>query len=179
MSDLNDLKVEAFTAKRVRNDYRGGKMTWQTYHAVRNAIFRTCRKFGTAGPMGEIKLDPDVADLNVHLKDNPRFWLHGDNDPQYHIADDAMGNECFVYVTLHGEKPFREEWLAAIVTTLKDHRGWAVEIGNIPESMVLIFSKRILVKGRQISRCKTAAQVVEMATQLLEKGPKKWWEFWK
>jgi hypothetical protein len=179
MSDLNDLKVEAFTAKRVRNEYRGGKMTWQTFHAVRNAIVRTCKKFGTTGPMGEIKLDPSVTDLNVHLAEDQQFWLHGDTDPQYRIAEDAPGNECFVHINLHGDNPLKLEWLAAIIATLKDHRGWAVEIGNIPESALVIFSKRILVKGRQLSHCKTATQVVDVASGLLKSGAKKWWQFWK
>src|SRR6516164_468122 len=60
MSDLEWLKVEAFTAKRVRNELPGGNMTWQTFHAVRNAIVRACAKFGSTGPMGEIKLSNHV-----------------------------------------------------------------------------------------------------------------------
>jgi hypothetical protein len=178
-SDLNELKVEAFTAKRVRNEHPGGKMTWQNFHVVRNAVVRACRKFGTTGPMGEIKLDPQVKDLNVHLADDPSFWLHGDEDPKYHVADDAIGNERFVRITLHGDNAIDAGWLAAVVATLREHRGWAVEIGNIPQSTLLIFGKRILVKGRQLGRCKTAAQVVEVAARLLKQGPKRWWQFWR
>jgi hypothetical protein len=179
MSDIKELKVEAFTAKRVRNEHPGGRMTWQIFHTVRNAIVRTCRKFGSTGPMGEIKLDLQVTDLNVHLVDDPHFWLPGDDDAQYRIAEDAIGNERFVRVTLHGDNPLTVQWLAAIVAVLHDHRGWAVEIGNIPDSSLLIFSKRILVRGRQLGRCKTAAEVVEVASRLLKQGPKQWWQFWK
>jgi hypothetical protein len=178
-SDLSELKVEAFTAKRVRNEHPGGKMTWQTFHTVRNAVVRTCRNFGTTGPMGEIKLDPQVKDLNVHLADDPHFWLRGDENPRYHIADDVIGNDRFVRVTLHGDQAINADWLAAIVATLREHRGWAVDVGNVPESSLVIFSKRILVKGRQLNRCKTAAQVVEVTARLLKQGPKRWWQFWR
>jgi hypothetical protein len=179
MSELSNLDVEAFTAKRVRNENPGGKMTWQTFHVVRNAMVRTCRAFGTTGPMGEIKLDPQVQDLNVHLADDPHFWLRGDENPKYRIAADAIGNERFIYITLHGDDALSVKWLAAIVATLRTHRGWAVEIANLPESALVIFGKRILVRGRQLGRCKTADQVVEVAARLLKHGPKKWWQFWR
>ena len=179
MNDLSELKVEAFTAKRVRNDYPGGKMTWQAFHAVRYAIVAACKKFGATGPMAEIKLDPAVQDLNVHLVDDPSFWKQGDQNPKYHIADDAIGNERFIHITLHGDNPLTMDWLAAIVATLRDHRGWAVEIGNIPDSSLVIFGKRILVRGRRLSRCKTASEVAEVGSQLLKQGPKKWWQFWR
>ena len=68
---------------------------------------------------------------------------------------------------------------ACHAVSLRDHRGWAVEIGNIPNSSLLIFGKRILVKGRQLGRCKTAPQVVEVAARLLKQSPKKWWQFWR
>jgi hypothetical protein len=129
--------------------------------------------------MGEIEIDPQVQDLNVHLADDPKFWPRADENPQYCLADDAFGNERFIPVTLHGDNPLTHDWLLAIVATVREHRGWAVEIGNIPESSVLIFGKRILVRGRELSRCTTPAQVVEVAARLLKQGPKKWWQFWK
>jgi hypothetical protein len=49
MSEYTELRVETFTAKRVRNENPGGKLTWQTFHEVRNAVFRTCRTFGSTG----------------------------------------------------------------------------------------------------------------------------------
>jgi hypothetical protein len=179
MSDLTDLKVEAFTAKRVRNELPGGKMTWQAFHAARNAVVRACVKFGSTGPMGEIKLDPQVQDLNVHLVEDPDFWRQGDKNPKYHIAEHATGNERLVRVTLHGDDLLNAAWLAAVVAALRDHRGWAVEIGNIPESALVIFTKRVLVRGRELGRCKTADQVVEVASRLLKQGPKRWWQFWR
>jgi hypothetical protein len=179
MADLSELKIEAFTAKRVRNEHPGGRMTWQTFHEVRNAVVRASRTFGPTGPMGEIKLDPQVQNLDAQLADDPDFWLHGDENPKYCIGDNAINNERFVHVTLHGEDALSADWLAAIVATMRQHRGWAVEIGNIPNSSLLIFGKRILVKGRQLRRCKDAAQVIEVASRLLKQGPKQWWQFWR
>jgi hypothetical protein len=178
MGEVKEIKVEAFTAKRVRNEHQG-KMTWQTFHAVRNSIVNTCLKFGPTGPMGTIKLDPEVQDLNVHLAENPHFWMHGDAHPKYNIAADPLDNERFVHLTLHGDDALSADWLASIIAALRNHRGWAIEVGNIPESSLLIFSKRILVKGRQLGRCKSAAQVVDVGSRLLKRGAKPWWQFWR
>lgn len=70
---------------------------------------------------------------------------------------------AFIHAELHGKDAFNAKWLTAITTTLRDHRGWGVEIGNIPDSFVVIFSKRLLVRGRKLAKCKTAADVVQVA----------------
>ncbi len=179
MNDLDQLKVEAFTAKRVLNPYPGGKMPWQVFHTVRNAVVGTCRKFGTTGPMAEVTIDHDVDDPQRQAELDPDFWQHGDANPQYHIVEDPSGPERFIHAELHGKDAFNAKWLTAITTTLRDHRGWGVEIGNIPDSFVVIFSKRLLVRGRKLAKCKTAADVVQVAVRLLERGNKPWWQFWK
>jgi hypothetical protein len=179
MAELSDLKIEPFTAKRVRNEHPGGKMTWLTFHTVRNAIVRACREFGPTGPMGEIKLDPAVVDLDEQLEEDPDFWQPGDDTPRYLVGDRVIDNERFIHVTLNAPHAMNAVWLVAIVAALREHRGWAVEVDNIPDSSLLIFGKRLLVKGRQLAACNDAAQVIEVAARLLRRGPRQWWQIWR
>ena len=179
MGDLSELKVEAFTAKRVRNEHPGGKMTWQTFHTVRNAVVRACRRFGPTGPRGEVETDLQVIDIDSHAVDNPDIWPPGDANPKYRVGEKAIDNDRFVQVTLHGADALTADWLAAIVAVMREHRGWAVEVANIPDSSLLIFGKRLLVKGRQLGRCNSPAEVVQVASRLLKQGPKQWWQFWR
>jgi hypothetical protein len=51
-------------------------------------------------------------------------------------------------------------------------------VSNIPDSYVLIFGNRLLVKGR-LAKCRTASEVVEDARRMLKVGDKKWWQFWR
>lgn len=76
--DLDSLKVKAITRDRVPNDYPGGELPWQIYHTVRNALVRTCRRFGPTGPMGLIKIVPDVENPLTMLTEYPDFWERGD-----------------------------------------------------------------------------------------------------
>jgi hypothetical protein len=62
VKDLDSLKVVPFNRDRVPNDYPGGDLPWQMYHSVRNALVKTCRKYGPTGPMGVVKIIPDVED---------------------------------------------------------------------------------------------------------------------
>jgi hypothetical protein len=179
VSDLHELNVVPFTAKRALNPHPGGKLTWQIYHKVRNAIVRTCREFGPTGPMGEVTIDYKVDDPYTKAMEEPEFWPQGDANPRYFIVGEQHGQERFIDAKLYGEDPFNAEWLTAITATLREHRGWGLAIDNVPDSQVLIFGKRLLVKGRQVARCKNALEVVKVVSQLLKRGEKKWWQFWK
>lgn len=178
MKELDSLKVVPFTGNRVPNDYPAGDLPWQVYHTVRNAIVQTCRKFGPAGPMGVCSIVPDVEDPVMMLAHDPDFWQRGDPDPMYFILDDQLGHERYCYAELYGDDPFNAGWLLSITATLREFDGWGLGIGNIPDSYVLIFGKRLMVNGR-LARCRSATEVVESARRLLRAGGKRWWQFWR
>ena len=152
---LDSLKVKAFTQDHLPNDYPGGDLPWQTYHTVRNAL--------------------DLARMLVKDCDS---WELGDPDPMYFILDDQMNHEQYCYAELYGEDPFNAGWLLSITETLRVFKGWGLGVGNIPDSYILIFGNRLLVKGR-LAKCQTAVEVVEEARRLLKRGDKKWWQFWR
>jgi len=179
LKGIYKLKVVPFAAEHIRNPYPGGRLPWQVYHAVRNAVVRTCRRHGPTGPMGEIKIIADVEDPYRQLAEDRDFWERGDPDPHYFIIDDQYNHERYIYGELHGDDPFNAEWLASITATLREHRGWGLGIDNIPDSYLLIFGKRLMVKGRKLARCRTAEEVVKVGSDLLRRGKKKWWQFWR
>jgi hypothetical protein len=178
VKDLDSLKVVPFNRDRVPNDYPGGDLPWQMYHSVRNALVRTCRKYGPTGPMGVVKIIPDVEDPYRMLAQDRDFWESGDPDPWYFIIDDQYNDERYCYAELYGDDPFNASWLLSITATLREFEGWGLGVKNIPESYVLIFGKRLLVKG-QLAKCRSAAEVVATACRLLKRGDKRWWQFWK
>lgn len=69
-------------------------------------------------------------------------------------------------------------WLLSITEALREFEGWGLGISNIPDSYILIFGNRLLVKG-QLAKCATPAEVVEETRRLLNRGDKKWWQFWR
>ncbi len=175
---LDALKVKAFTQDRVPNEYAGGDLPWQSYHVVRNALVQTCRRYGPTGPMGVIKIVPDVENHLMMLVEDLDFWERGDPDPMYYILDDQLNHERYCYAELYGDDPFNAGWLLSITETLRDFDGWGLGVSNIPDCYVLIFGNRLLVNGR-LARCRTAAEVVEEVRRLLKRGENKWWQFWR
>jgi hypothetical protein len=178
LSGLESIKVVAFTRDRIPNDYPGGQLPSYVYHTVRNALVRTCRKYGPTGPMGLVKIVPEVANPYAMLAEDIDFWERGDPEPWYFIVDDQYNHERYCYAELYGDDPFSAGWLLSITETLKDFDGWALAVMNIPDSYILIFGERLLVKGK-LANCKSALEVVETARRLLRRGDKRWWQFWR
>lgn len=179
MKSLDSLKVKPYTRDHVPNDYPDGELPWQVYHSVRNALVQTCRKHGPTGPMGVVKIVPDVESPYMMLAEDRDFWERGDPDPlTYYILDDQLNHERYCYAELYGDNPFNADWLLSVANTLRDFDGWGLGISNIPDSYVLIFARRLMVQGR-LARCKSAIEVVETAQRLLKRGPKRWWQFWR
>ncbi len=174
----DSLKLMPFTQDRMPNHYPGGKLPWQVYHTVRNALVRTCRRFGPTGPMGLVRIVPDVENRYEMLADDLNLWEAGDPDLMYYILDDPLNHERSCYAELYGADPFSAGWLLAVTQTLRRFDGWGLGVNNIPDSYVLIFGDRLLVKGR-LARCRSASEVVETATRLLRRGDKRWWQFWR
>ncbi|VTS07576.1 hypothetical protein [Tuwongella immobilis] len=175
---LEALKVKAFTRDRVPNDHPGGDLPWQTYHTVRNALVKTCRRYGPTGPMGVIKIVEGVENPLMMLAKDQDFWESGDPDPAYFILDGQPNHERYCYAELYGDDPFNAGWLMSITETLREFDGWGLCVSNIPDSYLLIFGKRLMVKGR-LAKCQSAAEVVAEARRLLKRGNKKWWQFWR
>ncbi len=167
MSDLDSLEVRYYTVNHIPNDYPEGDLPWQVYHTVRNALVRACRRHGPTGPLGEVKIVEGVADPYKQLAADPGFWEPGDPNPTYHIIPDQYNNERYCYAELHGDNPFNADWLLSVTATLREYEEWGLGVNHIPNNYVLIFGDRLLVTGEDLSRCNTAAEVVEAVRRLL------------
>jgi hypothetical protein len=175
---LASLTVVSFTQHRVPNPYPDGDLPWQVYQTVRNALVRTCRRYGPTGPFGVVQIDP-VAESPFHLfASDPSAWEPGDADPAYFVLDDQLNHERYCYAELYGVDPFNAGWLHSVAATLQEFDGWGLGVTNIPDSYVLIFGTRLLVNGK-LAGCRTASDVVQTASRLLRRRGKKWWQFWR
>jgi len=175
---LDTVKVVPFSKERVPNNYPGGDLPWQMYHSVRNAVVETCRMYGPTGPMGKVRIVQGVEDPYMMLAEDMESWEQGDPDPWYFIVSDQYNHERYCYAELYGDDSFNARWLVSLMATLREFDGWGLCVTNIPDSYVLIFGKRLMVKGR-LAKCKTAQEVVGVASKLLIRGDKRWWQFWK
>jgi hypothetical protein len=129
--------------------------------------------------MGEVQLIQDVEDSYRQALLVRDFWERGDTDPMYYIIDDQYNDECYCYAELYGDDPFNPDWLLAVTATLREYKDWGLGINNIPNSYLLIFGKRLMVNGRQLSRCRSTTEVVETVPRLLKSSGKRRWQFWK
>ena len=175
---LDTLRVEPYATDRVPNADLTGELTWQAYHGVRNALVTACRRHGPTGPMGVVRLDPDVTNPYRAVMDELGSWDRGDPDPVYWLVPDQYNHERYCYAELLGDDPLTAGWLLDVTATLREFPGWGLGVGNIPGSYLLIFADRLLVNGR-LARCRTAFEVVATASRLLRRGRRRWWQVWR
>src|SRR2546423_1725916 len=112
---METVRIVPFTEDRVPNDYPGSDLPWQIYHSVRNALVQTCRQYGPTGPMGTVKIAPNVDDPYMMLARDRGFWQSGDPDPWYYIAADQYNHERYCYAELYGEDPSNAGWLLSVM----------------------------------------------------------------
>ena len=145
---LDALAVVPFTRARVTEADPGGELPWQVYHAVRNALVETCRRFGPTGPMGVVTVTPDVQNPYHAALQDDSFWEPGDADPAYYLIPDQYNHERYCYAELYGDDPFTGDWLLATAETLRRFNGWGLGVKNVPGSYVPVFPDRLMVSGR-------------------------------
>lgn len=173
------LRVVPFTRDRVDNPYPGGTLPWQEYHAVRNDLVRACREHGPVGPMGLVTISADVEDPYREALLNFGSWEFGDPNPRYFLLDDQLNHERYCYLELPGETGFTPAWMHSVAAVLRKHDGWGLGVNHIPDAYVLIFGRKLMVRGSRIAKCTDDVEVVNVVTELFRRGHKKWWEFWK
>ena len=162
---MSDPVIEHYSGERVPNPYPPGQLTWQVYHAVRNAVLRCCRRFGPSGPMGECPIttanEPSIAD-----------WPLGHPDPvDYLVVDDQYNHERYVYVEVVRPGAFSSEWLRDLVRTLDDYPGWGVGIIAFDKAYILAFSNKLMVTGEIFAECGDLACVVHKGQSEIAKSP--------
>lgn len=118
--------------------------------------------------MGEVTIDWNVDDPYLHVVRDENFWPLGDADPTYYLVVDKYNDEQYCYAELDADA-FSDDWLLAIMSTLRDYGDWALSIGLGAGNFVLIFGSRLVISGREFAKCRTAADVIEVSQTLLRK----------
>lgn len=160
VSLLPGVPLDHYTSKRVPNPSPNG-VSWQQYHTVRNAVLRGCKRFGTAGGMGECPIVPG---------DNPPLegWPLGDYpDPAFWVVDDQYNDERYIYLEVNERAQFTEAWVAAMMDVLREFPGWGIGVTNVRRGYMLIFSDKLMVNGPTFARSANAAEAVASARKHL------------
>jgi hypothetical protein len=171
MARLADLSVKHYESDRVPNPYPGGDLPWHVYHRVRNAVVRTCRRYGPTGPMGERKLGNwfsrtflGFGQDAIQMLDT---WESGDDNPIYWVVDDQYNHERYLYMDLTKPTACTVGWLEDITDTLEKFPGWGIGINSLTDGYALIFARKLLLAGPGFRKCKTAAQMLEAMPGLI------------
>jgi len=89
-------------------------------------------------------------------------WELGDNPCEYFVLDDQLNDEQYIYIELYHARYFTEDWLRALMTTLREFPGWGVGLRAFEAGYILVFADRLMVTGPNFEQCTDIACVVRM-----------------
>ena len=154
---IDKVKVTHYNADRIPNPYPPGRLPWWKYHKARNALVRTCRKYGPTGPMGERTIIEGNEPQNAI--EILQGWERGDPDRVFFVLDDQYNHDRYLYLEFVEASYCSDEWLRDAMTTLAEFPGWGIGVNGIEGGYLLIFESKLMVMGPAFARCKTASQV--------------------
>lgn len=125
----------------------------QQFHAVRNAVLRVCRRFGTVGPVGEFQ--PSLDEDGVYEAAEGPI---ADYDPDFFVIDE-MWNDVDKYIRVEPNGyHINLDLLTQTAQILKEHSEWAVGFG-FEDGYLLVFAEKLMVKGERFRKCHDFASV--------------------
>jgi len=128
--------------------------TWQEFHAVRNSVLRTCRRFGTVGDMGEAPItdDEEVPDDGWHVETACSGEFGDESSPAYHCVDDQWyTGQIFVRLEAFPSE-INARLLGTLAAMLTDYPNWCVEI-FAGCGMIWVWADSIKVTGPAFENC--------------------------
>lgn len=130
------FSVVQYDSDHVANPNPNGETPFEDFWKVRDSILKASQKHGDTGPESR--------------SDSPRYWL----------VEDQYNDELYQHMEVYEPNGWTTEWLLALIDSLREHKPWAVSIGNIDQGHLLIFGDRIMATGPTFAKCSDLESVV-------------------
>jgi hypothetical protein len=147
-------------------DYeRPAQITWKDFYGFRNEVLGVLRRFGTAGPMGEVNLSAQVQE-----DDGPEFDRLIVDDPDFFVVDDMYNEHDKLSLVECGPQNIKAELILSLSAMAANYPGWWV-IFSMGDSGLRISADTLLLGGRRFWDCDTVEMVAERCAKPVDFGP--------
>ncbi len=137
--------------------------TWKEFYNFRNHVLRVLRRFGSAGPMGEVDLSVDYLDDDLTFDDghvrNPDFFVV---DDMHNSHDRISAVECDAIHISRG-------LLETLVDMEWHFQHWYVQF-SLGDSGLRVYSDAILVGGRRFWDVTSLEEIADRCSRPIDYG---------
>jgi hypothetical protein len=134
-----NMSVVQYDSDYVPNPSPTGETVFEEFWQVRASVLAASQEHGETGPESK--------------SDNTIYW----------IVDDQYNDERYQNMEVYKPEGWTIEWLTALIGRLREHKGWAISIGNIDQGHLLVFADRLMVTGPTFENCDDLESVVAAA----------------
>jgi hypothetical protein len=138
-------------------------ITWEDFYRFRNHVLRVLRRFGSAGPMGEVDLSVDGED------DDLSFERDIVRDPDFFVVDDMYNKHDRLSIVECAPKRISGSVIEALAEMMQSFPGWWVSF-SLGDSGLRISSDAVLVGGRRFWDCDSAEEIAQRCSVPVEFG---------
>jgi len=111
--------------------HQPAQFTWREFYDFRNHVIRVLRRFGSAGPMGEV-------DLSTDDQSAPKFLGPAIDEPDYFVVDDMWNEHERLSVVECSPRHITADMLGALAEMGAAFPGWWVKL-KLGDSGLVVF----------------------------------------
>jgi hypothetical protein len=139
-----------------------GCFTWKEFYDFRNHVLRVLRRFGSAGPMGEV-------DLSVDADDEPEFEDTIVKDPDFFVVDDMYNEHDRLCIVECDPEHIKSDLIQSLSQMAIGFPDWYVSF-SLGDSGLRVSAETMLRGGRRFWDCETLEQIAERCARPVDYG---------
>jgi hypothetical protein len=137
--------------------------TWKDFYNFRNHVLRVLRRFGSAGPMGEV-------DLSIDTDDEPSFGDDTVDEPDFFVVDDMYNEHNRLSMVECDPSHISAALLSTLSQMTQSFPGWWVSF-SLGDSGLFVTSETVLVGGRRFWDCRSLQEIADRCSKSVDFGP--------
>jgi len=136
--------------------------TWKDFYNFRNHVLRVLRRFGSAGPMGEV-------DLSIDTEDAPSFRDDTVDDPDFFVVDDMYNEYNRLSIVECNPSHINANLLNSLSEMIRNFPGWWVSF-SLGDSGLFVTSETVLLGGRRFWDCRCLEEITDRCSKSVDFG---------
>jgi hypothetical protein len=137
--------------------------TWKDFYNFRNHVLQVLRRFGSAGPMGEV-------DLSIETDDEPSFGSDHVDEPDFFVVDDMYNEHNRLSMVECNPSHITADLISSLSEMAGNFPGWWVSF-SLGDSGLFVTSETVLLGGRRFWDCNSVQEIGDRCAKFVDFGP--------
>jgi hypothetical protein len=160
---MGSIRIGDYFEKPDVNYEQPALFTWKDFYNFRNHVLRVLRRFGSAGPIGEV-------DLSIDTDDEPSFSNESVNEPDFFVVDDMYNEHDRLSIVECNPSHITADLIGSLSEMTRGFPDWWVSF-SFGDSGLFVTSETALLGGRRFWDCRSVKEIGDRCATFVDFGP--------